>query len=379
MNSPLASKTSASYFQFQQSLDQYVFFSPLTTGGASGRSVKIHKDLFLPFFCVVDPNTHDGQSIIRQIENLRTTSTIVRQETGSNYANSPRQSADHKGRLDQINSGFHQVLIVKNLHVHYRVSQEVGDKAPSIYIMSIRAINEDTGGAPGLYEETRFSQVVKKDPSGIDGRKVYINGATPSLKDAMKEASYATNESKNILFYCPTTATDELGIVGTSAKSRITTQTIEELANVFKSNKNPYKGISWYVEGEGVSVLAEAIKKVPGELSKHEFRFINPIANTAKLLQVLTEKKAKFEGEFFLYNRNRAALTLLGLQKDQLLAAIGKLPAGKNYDIITRKYIVKAINELPNIGSNLVAQQAQLQSPTKTFVQLIRSAGVYRK
>lgn len=379
MTSPLVNKTSASYFQFQQSLDQYVFFSPLTTGGSSGRAIKIHKDLFLPFFCVVDPNTHDGQSIIRQIENLRTTCTVVRQETGSNYANNPRQSVGHKDRLNQINNGFNQVLIIKNLHVHYRVSQEADDKAPSIYIMSIRLVNKDTGAVPGLYEANRYGDLEKKESSGIDGRKVYINGTSQSLANAMKDATHATKDEKNVLFYCPVRATDEMGVVGTSVKSRITTQTIDELTNVFKSNQNPYKGVSWYVEGEGVNVLAEAIKKVSGDLSKHEFRFINPIANTTKLLQVLTEKKAKFEGEFFIYSRNRAALTLLGLQKDQLLAAIGKLPAGKNYDILTRKYIVKAINELPNLGGNAAVQQAQLQSPTKTFVQLIRAAGVFRK
>ncbi|MET0356673.1 MAG: hypothetical protein ABW044_07820, partial [Cellvibrio sp.] len=95
MDMSLVRNTSASYYQFQQSLDQYVYFSPHTKGG-SGRAVKIHKDLFFPFFCVVDPNTHDGQNIIRQIESLRTTCTIVTQETGSNYANNPRQAPEHK-------------------------------------------------------------------------------------------------------------------------------------------------------------------------------------------------------------------------------------------------------------------------------------------
>src|SRR5690554_1795333 len=183
MTAPFVRSTSPSYFQFQQSLNQYVFFSPLTMGGSSGRAVKIHKDLFLPFFCVVDPATHDGQNIIRQIENLRTTCTIVRQETGSGYANNPRQSPAHKNRLSKVESAFHQVLIVKNLHVHYRVSQESGDKAPSIYISDIREINRGTGSSPGLYHAAtgsfrRNEGPQKSSSSSVDGKKVYINGVS---------------------------------------------------------------------------------------------------------------------------------------------------------------------------------------------------------
>ena len=383
MSLPSANNASASYFQFQQSLDQYVFFSPLTMGGASGRAVKIHKDLFLPFFCVVDPNSHDGQNIIRQIENLRTTCTIVRKETGSGYANNPYQKEPHKRALGKVNSVFHQVLIIKNLHVHYRVSQEAGDKAPSIYVTSIRQINRDAGGAPGLYESSK-SSIGSKAPekmkfSDIDGRTVYVNGSAQTVKLAMNNARYATNDSTALLFYCPARTTDELGVLGSAIKSRATTQTIDELTNVIKKNQKASRGINWYAEGEGVNVLAEAIKQIPGDLTAHTFHLINPLTNTAKLIETLTNKKAKFEGEFFKYDQNRAALISLGAQKDHLLQAIGKLPAGKNYDIITRGYIIKSINDLSNIGNKASIQEAKLTSATKTFVQLLKAAGTYRK
>lgn len=383
MNPPLARNTSASYFQFQQSLDQYVFFSPLTMDGPSGRAVKIHKDLFLPFFCVVDPNTHDGQSIIRQIENLRTTCTIVRKETGSNYANNPRESARHKAQLNKVNSAFHQVLIIKNLHVYYRVSQEAGDKAPSVYIMNIRQINRDAGGAPGLYAAQASMGGVyrprKTESHNVDGKKVYINGSAQTSIDAMASARYTTNDNTSLLFYCPATAADDLGILGTATRSRITTETLNELVNVFKKNQKAAQGVSWYVEGEGANLLAQALKQIPGELTNHNFRLINPITNTANLIGTLAEKKAKFEGEFFKYDQNRAALIALGTQKDQLMQAIGKLPAGKNYDNITRSYILKSIKDLSVTGSKAANQEAKLNSPTKTFVQLLRAAGAYRK
>lgn len=383
MSLPTTRNASASYFQFQQSLDQYVFFSPLTMGGASGRAVKIHKDLFLPFFCVVDPNTHDGQSIIRQIENLRTTCTIVRKATGSGYKNNPPQDGIHLARLAKVNDSFHQVLIIKNLHVYYRVSQEAGDKAPSIYIMSIRQVNEDAGGTPGLYVgQAAMGGAIrpkKLENHSADGKKIYINGAEPTSTDAMAAARYATNDNSCLLFYCPTKATDDLGLLGAPIKSRITTKTLSELTNVLKKNQKSSRGVSWYVEGEGANVLAQALKQLPGELTSHEFRLINPIGNTARLLEALTDKKAKFEGEFFKYNQNRAALISLGTQKDHLMQAIGKLPAGKNYDKITRGYILKSINDLSSAGSKAATQEAKLNLTTKTFVQLLKVAGAYRK
>lgn len=379
MSLPTIRDTSASYFQFQQSLDQYVFFSPLTMGGASGRAVKIHKDLFLPFFCVVDPSTHDGQAIIRQIENLRTTCTVVRKETGSGYANNKRQGDIHKRELGRVNSAFHQVLIIKNLHVHYRVSQEAGDKAPGIYISHIRQVSADTGGSPGLYAYDKYDEPQKMDAQKADGKKVYIGGPAQKIDAAIHHAQRETNDQKAAVFYIPAKVKDELGVLGTKTKSKITVQAINDLADVFNKNTKFAKGISWYAEGEGVGLLAEAIKQVSVDLSKHEFRFLNPIANTAKLIQSLSDKKAKFEGEFFQYHRNKTSLTLLSMQKDQLMQAIGKLPAGKNYDIITRNYILKSINELPNMGAKVVSQKSELNKPAKTFIQLLKMAGVHRK
>lgn len=379
MSSPLVRATTSSHHQFQQSLEHYVFFSPLTMGGSSGRAVKIHKDLFLPFFCIVDPNTYDGQSIIRQIENLRTTCTIVRQETGSGYANNPRQKPEHLNRLKKINDTFHQVLIIKNLHVHYRVSQEQGDKAPGVYISSIRQISADTGGAPGLYTTNSYDEPKKISASEADGRKIYLGGPGQKIDAAILHARRETSDRKTAAFYVPSRVKDELGILGTKTKSSLTTQAINELADVFNKNVKLSKGISWYAEGEGVNLLAEAVKQVNVDLSKHEFRFLNPIANTARLIQSLSDKKARFEGEFFKYHQSKTALTLLSMQKDQLIEAIGKLPAGKNYDIITRNYILKSINELSKVGSKISSQKSELNKSAKTFTQLLKVAGVYRK
>ena len=70
---------------------------------------------------------------------------------------------------------------------------------------------------------------------------------------------------------------------------------------------------------------------------------------------------------------------MLGKQKSDILQAIGKLPAGKNYDVITRKNIVNSINDLSRVGEKATAAQSKLSSVNQTFVQLLKVAGVYRK
>ena len=96
------------------------------------------------------------------------------------------------------------------------------------------------------------------------------------------------------------------------------------------------------------------------------------------MLQILTTKKAVLEGDFFSYHHNTAALWSLSKQKNELMSAMGKLPAGKNYDKITRGYIMKSIEGLAQVGSRGVPQQDKLNSANQTFVQVLRKAGVYR-
>src|SRR5690606_37464292 len=115
------------------------------------------------------------------------------------------------------------------------VSQESGDKAPSIYIFNIREINRGTSSSPGLYHTAKGSVGQIKGPrkvssSNVDGKKIYVNGASQTVEDAMDHAKYATDDNNAMLFYCPTTALDELGPLGRSAKSRATKTTLDELA-----------------------------------------------------------------------------------------------------------------------------------------------------
>ena len=74
----------------------------------------------------------------------------------------------------------------------------------------------------------------------------------------------------------------------------------------------------------------------------------------------------------------KTALFSISKQKDKLMSAMGKLPAGKNYDKITRSYIMKSIEGLAHVGSRSVTQHDKLNLANQTFVQWLRKEGVYR-
>ena len=374
MTFPQVRNAFSSHHTFQQNLDKFIYFSPLTTG-VTGSAIKISKELFLPFFCAVDPNTLDGQDVIRQIETLRSMPQVSKPQL---Y----RDRNNHQLKVNALAGTFESLLVVKNLHVFYRKSQEPGDKTPTIYITNVRVKSEAQDQKTGLYEWQRGAwgggKVVRATKPALDGKSVYINGAEPNIASAYEHAECATNDAKVTLFYVPLDVSDDVGMWRSTKRSHATEYAVEELTAIVRKNQKVLRGISWYVEGEGTAVLAEAINRISGELVNHQFRFINPIGNTSALIDKLSGKKARLEGEFFNYNHNTASLLSLSAQADQMLAAIGKLPAGKNYDKITRGYITQAIDALGKVGARVVSQQDKLKTTKQTFVQALKQAGIYR-
>lgn len=361
------SPTLGSYHNFQASLGEFIFFSPLTLGNNSGRAVKISKNLFFPFFLAVDPDTHDGQVIIRQIENLRTTKSL------SLDTSNQLQTSPHAGQRDKFKASTEFRLVVKEVEIYYRVSQEQGDKSPSIYITQVRSRNRDATARPGLYVLKagigNIKQIQKREKRSLGGTKVLINGASQDLDGAMKNALRVTGDTSAQLFYSP--ESNNFAMLQ-AQNSNYGKSTIAELAAVITDNESPNSPISWYVEGEGAAVLAEALKQVKTTLHKQEFRFINPIGNTAKLLQTLTDKKATLTNNVLSYEQNAGALQSLSSQRDQLQEAAQKMPQ------ITRGYILKFIEDLLPKGGGLTHRD-QMNQPNQTFVHVLKKAGIYRQ
>lgn len=369
-----------SFYAFRQSVNDYIFFSPQTTGTNSGRAVKIRKDLFLAFFCAIDPDTYDGQVVIRQIENLRTTSTLALEETGSDYANNPRQTADHKMRIDRLKGVSRHSLAVKNLRVSYRISQQGSDRSPTIYIDEIKTKNEADTNQAGLYQASAGIAVKgakKIEDKDLTAKSVYINGVERSLSNALQSAAKTLGESNATLFYNPSEATDDLDLWGASSKTYTTQFAIEKLAKVLKDNQG--NTITWHAEGVGAALLTEALGKVTVELSKHEFRLINPIANTVNLVQAINSKKAKLTDKSFTYENNTASLLSLLANKDRIKAAAGKYidSKHKNYDAIKCNLIAKHLET--SISMKSPTQAANLNQAGQTFVQVLQKARIYRQ
>ncbi len=372
----MAIPTSPTKWALKRDLDNYIYFSHITTG-TSGRAVKIHKDVFLPFFCAVNPDTHEGQSVIRQIEQLRITPGHT--STGKNC--SPTRAKI----LQKINDTFQYSISTKNIQLFYRLDQAAGDTSPVVYIYQIRTNHTDAQEAPGLYAKdtiygSRNTSTTKMKGRSVDGKTVYINGLSDNVNSAMRDAEYETGSDMNLaLFYTPATVCNDLGTWNSQENTYVTRLAVEELTEVLKHNQKASKGINWIIEGEGCAVLNNALKNFAGDLSNHNFKLINPKTNTPKLIENINKKKGALTGDFFNYSSSEAALIGMASHKEALIKQIGLLPGAKNYDKITRKNIVAQIGALAQVAAPILKQSAGLKSSHATFVDALKKAKAFRK
>ncbi len=364
-------------------VSEYLFFSPNTTG-LSGSPVKIRAELFVDFFCNVDPQTHDGQSVIRDIESLK-----IFGKTASQNAHvavpAKNDSAAHKNRLSRIHQtlsvlSFNQstspekTFATKNVRVFYRVLQQEGDAFPTVYISDIRVVQRGRDNIGGLYEYTstlRGISLEKSKNTDLDGKTVYISAASDSAKKSMDEALANIDNDKPALFFNPREAAEDLSIWKKPRLSHNTKGLIDQLSDLLM--KNQRRTVNWYVEGEGAAVLAHALEKVPGTLEKHSFKFINARTNLATLLQSLGQRKAQLKGEFLDYTRDRTALLSIAQNSEAISYEFKKLPEPESYDRVTRRYLVEYLRALGENGNAkaILAKAASIKGSKATFMDAI--------
>jgi hypothetical protein len=364
-------------------LSEYLFFSPNTTG-LSGSPVKIRADLFMDFFCNVDPQTHDGQSVIRDIESLKIFGKTASQNPRVSVP-ARNQSEAHKSRLNRVNQtlnilSFNQSIspektfYTKNVRVFYRVLQMEGDSFPTVYISDIRVVRHGSGEPAGLYEyvSSQFNQkLAKAKNTNLEGKTVYISPAFDGAQKAMDEAAFKTGTTKSLLFFNPPSIAEDLGIWKPPRLSDTTKSAISELTNLLQENQK--RKVSWFVEGEGAAVLARALAAVPGTLETHAFKFLNARTNLPSLLQALKEKKAKLEGEFLNYTGDRTALLSIAQNPEALYNQLKQLPAPKGYDCVTRRYLLDFFQALGENGNAkaILAKALSVKGSTGTFIDAI--------
>jgi hypothetical protein len=364
-------------------VSEYLFFSP-NTKGLSGSPVKIRADLFMDFFCNVDPQTHDGQSVIRDIESLKIFGKTASQNAHVSVP-ARNESAAHKNRLNRINQtlsvlSFNQstspekTFATKNVRVFYRILQQEGDAFPTVYISDIRVVQRGRDNIGGLYEYTSTSRGIaleKSKNTDLDGKTVYISAAADSAKKAMDEALANIRNDKPALFFNPREAAEDLSIWKKPRLSHNTKGLIDQLSDLLM--KNQRRTVNWYVEGEGAVVLAHALEKVPGTLEKHSFKFINARTNLATLIQSLGQRRAQLKGEFLDYTRDRTALLSIAQNAEAISYQIKQLPKPESYDRITRRYLLEYLQALGENGNAkaILAKAASVKGSIATFIDAI--------
>lgn len=368
LNTPLHIKDNAGY----------VFFSARTVG-VTGKPVKIHSSLFIDFFCAVDPTTHDGQAIIRDIENLKVLArpnTIQPIPLPQGSASTARHNAQMQ-KVRTLNNAMagkqERSLVTKNVRVFYHIHQNAGDVCPTVYISEVQVLHEGKSTIGGLYEY-KNRRTEKTERRDLNEKLVMISSASESPSEAMKSALKSLGNNA-ALFFNPKFVANDISVIREGRLTQQTRSVVNELAEVLQHNQK--NSVGWLVDGEGAAVLSHALKSLSGSLEKHSFRFRNARANLPLLMKELSQRKAQLNGEFISYDGDKVALMAIAVQKQALLKNIGQLPSPTGYEKITRRNLIKNIDGLGSVtwAQKATAQPEALRSSKATFVNALLTIG----
>lgn len=295
----------------KQAMKDYVYFSD-NTKGQTGKAVKIKIDLFPRFAALVDPKTHKGQTIIRQIENLR----MVNGASAGVYSNA--------------NCAFRYMLQVPGLKVFYTVLDGMGQSGKEIFIGDLKLDYKEGSDKAGLYVyNSFFNQYKKCKQADLNGKSVYLNGQCKDLQIALENAKsrVALTKDKLALFYTPGHCINDLGVWESRETAQKTHDAACKLYDVIKFNYD--KKVEWIAEEGGAEILSKALDSFSGNLSGHKFRLIDPLTNTPALLQKLTSKNVKPTideiAPVAYTGANRATNIYMESQKQSIISALKAL------------------------------------------------------
>lgn len=368
----------------------YIHFSP-NTRGQSGRPVKIHTNLFVDFFCAVNPGTQSGQTIIRDIESLRAKQAPDVRHVAVAPRPTPRnQGSQHAANLNKINKALsamadqqevarERVYATNSVRIFYQIAQKAdqGDRHQTVYISEIQVLSKQGQYKGGLYEyqQTRASRkLVPSKNQQLADKSVYISRAIEDPNTAMKEAMLTAREANPALFFNPEHIKDDLKIWKASKRLQNSTkEVVSKLSSLLQSNQK--SSVSWHVSGEGAAVLSHALDAIPGTLDNHQFKFYNTRAQLPQLMQKLASKKAKLDGEFINLDTDRIALLALAGNQSALSEQLDKLPTPPGYEKITRRYLKEQMSALCRVASSqpAITQSSKLRGSEKTFIDVLHT------
>lgn len=347
-----------------QQAKKFVYFSAQTQG-AFGRPVKIDPQLLPHFLCLVDPSSHQGQTVIRHIENLR-----AKAGTGDSFQNANRafDFMDHIG----------------NVRIHYKIMQADSGSPVGVYITDIRPGYVGDSGRPGLYRATRSgNQVTINETSStvVSSSKVFINGNVATIKQAGSQAIDSANESSAAFFYNPAHVINEMGLWFTPSKQgQHARYAAEKLATILQTTENQGSGrVHWNISGEGAQLLAKALEKISTKLTKHQFQFHNPIGNLNNLLGNIKQKQGGLAETVVSYNASQGALVSLLAQRSTLTNTIKSLVAqGHPHFQPREKLVSKILNDSAKQSGAFELANNSAKGRATSFLDILKQANGVR-
>ncbi|RYZ78863.1 MAG: hypothetical protein EOO68_39720, partial [Moraxellaceae bacterium] len=219
--------------------NDYVYFSPRTANGCAGKPVKIHKDLAVAFITAVNPVSEEGQTVIRGIEQLTALALDTQAQATGNAA------------VKTKNVGC--------LTLCYTVTQEQGDRTPTVYITNFRQSFKSDQEKSGLYlaRQERYNLdivkikelPIKKDHTDKVNRMLFITGLAANIDRAGQRAAARLGVREFNLFYTNGDDVKEMGAWSHVVSTKVST----DLAQIL----NTYSGedITVFAEGYGAHVL----------------------------------------------------------------------------------------------------------------------------
>lgn len=308
----------------KQAMKDYVYFSD-NTKGQTGKAVKIKIDLFPRFAALVDPKTHKGQTIIRQIENLR----MVNGASAGVYSNA--------------NCAFRYMLQLSNMKVFYAVLD--GSFGKEVFIGDVRPDFEVAPDKAGFYHYDEYAMKFREyEQLALDGKAVYLNGLCDDLKSAFKNAKTRLHMANNnvALFYTPGHIINELGVWSSGPSIKLGDSVKKLREGIASNNKNR---IAWVAEGEGADVLSVALEGINGSCPGHRYRLIDPITNTLSLLKKLGAKGMKPTGDevapVAYTGTNRSARMFMESQKAGIINALKMMKIRGNAEEFHQDVVAK--------------------------------------
>lgn len=287
-------------------LNQFIFFDSDTLG-EDGRKVYIDPGLVTRYFELVDPSSHDGQQIEKNIKSLRSQAGGITSQSNQNNATEHRKDCGC-------------------VMVTYKVLQQGGDAShgDGVYITSLtQAYNKSEGDKAGFHKAS-FNPTAESDwatkeisesiiPTAIgaigavydrDSQSYRLPQSTDKIGHflARKDSKRLNNQFS--LYYSPGFIIEGLATWKTPEQKMLPSDAgPKDLARILTTTQNNYWSDNgsdphhWYVFGDGNKLLNQALSEIKAQgqqsLSHHQFHLVDPKENIGILLQQLNSLNAQ--------------------------------------------------------------------------------------